>query len=774
MRDQQKVQNQEPNLLAQLRFRYFPYWPLFVVLMIVCLVSAWVYIKLTVPLFESSASILIKDEKKGVDDSKMIESLNLISTKKIVENEIEVLKSRSLMNDVVKHLMLYAPVFQEGKWTDASAYENSPVKIEAKNPDSLIEAEKIYFEWRAVPASVIIDQKIYYADQWVKTPFGELKFNSTGRVPKEGGNLYFSLVNPRNITLHLLGNLSVGSVNKLSTVVAIRIKGEVPSRAEDILNNLIQVYSNAAVRDRNSLAANTLSFLEDRLALIAHGLDSIELRLQLYKSRKGAVDIGSQGQLFLQNVSANDQKVGDVDIQLAAIDQVEAYLQSKDNRGGIVPSTLGLSDPLLSQLLTKLNDAELQYEKLKKTTGENSPLLISVADQIDQLKPSILENIQNQRRSLMASKSKLHATNNNYSSILQTIPEKERDLVEISRQHAIQNSIYSFLVQKREEAALSNSSSVADNRVIDYAESSLNPVSPNKKVIYLLSLFAAFGLAIGIISGKELLAKKILYRSEIEALTSFPIIGEVSFEKSQQAVVFGEGNTSAIAQQFRKLRASLAFIGIGLKRKKILITSSIAGEGKSFTVANLGLSLAITGKKVVLVELDLTNPSLSRNLGINESKGMATYLVGADEPEEIIKRTEVSPNLFVIPAGILPHNPSELIMSERLPTLLSYLEGIFDYVFIDTAPVGALSDAYVVAPFCDATLYIIRHAHTPKLIVQRLNETNQVNELKNLVIIFNGVRSRGFGKDSYGYGYGYEYNDKLNKRPKKTILTNNG
>jgi capsular exopolysaccharide synthesis family protein len=284
----------------------------------------------------------------------------------------------------------------------------------------------------------------------------------------------------------------------------------------------------------------------------------------------------------------------------------------------------------------------------------------------------------------------------------------------------------------------------------------------------------ALGIGIAFITGKELLSRKILYRSDIESLTSFPIIGEIGFQKTKDPVVMGEGNNTYIAQQFRKLRAALTSIGIGTRRKKILITSSIAGEGKSFTAANLGLSLALTGKKVILVELDLTNPSLSAKLGVSEEKGMATYLVGENEPEEIIRRTEACTNLFMIPAGFLPHNPSELIMSERLPVLLSYLEGLFDYVLIDTAPVGALSDAYVVAPLCDATLYIIRHAYTPKIVVQRLDETNKINKLKNIAIVFNGVRSRGFGKDSYGYGYGYEYNvDNKNNRKQKLVVTKN-
>ena len=773
MREQQKVQNPEQNMFAQLMFRYLPYWPLFLVLTIFCLAGAWAYIKTTVPLYEASAAILIKDEKKGVDDSKMIESLNLISTKKIVENEIEVLRSRSVMSEVVRKLGLYAPVYQEGKWEDISAYAISPIKIDVKFPDSLTETKKVFFEWNAASSTVVIDQTGYPANQWVKTPFGELRFRQTGYSPISDDKYYFSLIHPRKITLGLLASLSIASVNKLSTVVSLNIRDEVPSRSEDILNKLIEVYSNAAVRDRNSLAANTLAFLEDRLALVGHGLDSIELRLQMYKSSKGAVDIGSQGQLFLQNVSANDQKVSDINIQLASIDQVERYLQSKDNHGGVVPSSLGLSDPQLSELLTKLNDAELQQEKLTKTTGENSPVLVSVADQIAKLKRSILENIQNQRRSLVASKSNLFSTNSNYSSLLQTIPQKERDIVEISRQHAIQTNIYSFLVQKREEAALSNSSGVADNRVVDKAESTFLPVSPNKKMIYSFAVIAALGLAFAVLTVKELFGKKILYRSEIEAMTSFPIISEVGFQTTRETLVIGEGNNSRLAQQFRKLRASLTFIGIGSKRKKILITSSIAGEGKSFTAANLGLSIALTGKKVVLVELDLTNPSLSGKLGINDQKGMSTYLAGANDPEEIIRRTELSPNLFVIPAGALPHNPSELIMNDRLPVILNYLEGIFDYILIDTAPVGALSDAYVVAPLCDATLYIIRHAHTPKIVVQRLDQTNKINELNNLVIVFNGVRSRGFNKDSYGYGYGYDYNVEHKKKKKKRVVSSN-
>lgn len=754
--------SKEKNVLTQVWSRYYPYWPLFLLLLVVCTAAAWVYLRMATPLYETTASILIKDEKKGIDDSKMIESLNLITTKKIVENEIEVIKSRSLMNEVVKNLALYAPVYQDGKWNDPSAYATTPVKIEAKDPDALQKSGKIYFSF-GKDSMVVIAGNRYPLNQWVNTSFGELKFSSTGHAPSEAKPLYFKLISPKEVTLGLTNGLDASAVNKLASVITIKLKDEVPSRGEDILNGLIKAYNNAAIRDKNSLAANTLSFVDERLNIVGHGLDSIERLLQQYKSSRGAVDISQQGQLFLQNVSTNDQKVSDVNIQLAALDQVEKYVQSKDSRGGIVPSSFGISDPLLSQLLTKLYDAELQYEKLKKTTAENNPMLVSVADQIEKIKPSILENIQSQRRSLQVSKTNLFATNNSYSSLLQTIPQKERDLVEITRQQAIQGNIYSFLLQRREEAALSNSSTVSDNRLVDAAESSILPVSPKTKIIYVIAFVLAMGIGVSIVTAKELLSRKILYRSEIEDMTTFPIIGEIGFEKTTDPVVVREGDNSFIAQQFRKLRASLTYMGIGAKHKKILITSTIAGEGKSFTAINLGLTLALTGKKIVLVEMDMVHPSLSDKLGIREEKGVAAYLVGEVEPEEIIKRTEISSNLFVVPAGSLPHNPSELILSERLPALLSYLDAIFDYVIIDTAPVGALSDAYVVAPLCDATLYIIRHNHTPKIVVERLDETNKINSLKNMAIVFNGVRARGFSRD-YGYGYGYGYAGKLKQK----------
>jgi tyrosine-protein kinase Etk/Wzc len=770
MQINQKIEPNNPhgdNIISQVWSKYFPYWPLFLFFMIIAGVAARFFLKYKVPIYETTATILIKDEKKGEDDSRIIESLNLLSTKKIIENEIEVLKSKGLMMQVVKKLHLYAPVYEKGKVNDYSAYATSPVSIEVSNPDSLVETEhNVYFKFDSAARKVIIDNKQYSLSQWVNTPYGKLKF-----IPQNGkskGQLYFSLVDPKKVVFSLVDKLDVLAPNKLASVINITRRDEVPKRSEDILNELITVYDNAALNEKNKLADNTLNFLDERLGIVSHDLDSIEQKLKQYKTSSGAVDISSQGSLFLQNVSANDQKVSDITNQLTILDQVENYVKSKDNSGSI-PSTVSLADPTLPQLLNKLYEDQLQYEKLKRTMGDNNPAVLNQKEEIDKIKPGILQNIESQRENLQASKDNLNATNNRYSSILQSIPQKEKDIVEITREHNIKSNNYNFLLQKQEETKLSILSSIGDSRIIDKAETALNPVSPKPKIIYIGAFFLAFVLAIGLVTINEMFKRTILYRKEIESYTSIPVIGEIIYEKSKDPLVIGNGKRTFIAEQFRNLRTTLPYIGLNGERKKLQVTSTVSGEGKSFIVANLGIGLALAGKKVVVLEFDLSDPTLCDKLNVTEiDKGLTDYLTGETKPEEIIKPTAVHENLFVIPAGWLPENPSELIMSEKVPKLFTYLSSIFDYIIIDTAPVGLLSDAYVLSNYCDATLYVVRHKHTRKVSIQRLDANNKINELKNMAIVFNGVRSRGFGGNGYGYGYGYGYIHK-DKRKKKFL-----
>ncbi|MGI8581607.1 MAG: GumC family protein [Chitinophagaceae bacterium] len=767
------AEDEDENFIQQLVLKFLPYWPMFLVAIILGFGIAYTYLRYTTPIYQATATLIIKDERKGNEESKLMESFDLVSSKKIVENEIEIIQSRKLMIDVVKHLGLYAPISDQGKIKALSAYTKSPVTVLTTNPDSIISVEKVKLDFDKNNNTVILNDKYKYPlNQIVITPYGRLKFipNNNYEKADKPKQLYFSLYNPKALASGLLGSLKVAPAGKLSSIIILSFNDEVPKRAEDILNQLINSYKQSEINEKDALAKNTLAFVEDRLNMVSHDLDSIEKKVQQYKSARGAVDISAQGQLYLQNVSTNDQKLSDVNMQLSVLDQVEKFVTTKENSSGIVPSTLGVNDPMLSQLMDKLYTSELEYERLRKTVGENNPNLVSIQDQITKIRPNILQNIQSQQQSLSAAKRNLNATNGSYNSILQAVPQKERQLLDISRAHSNKSNIYSFLLQRKEESELAYASKVSNNRVVDYAEANYNPVSPKKMVVYAVSVLALLSLCIAIITIKESITGKVLYRHEVESRTSIPIIGEVAFDKSKTPLVIEAGRRSFIAEEFRRLRISLSFLGIDAAHKKILVTSSISGEGKSFIAANLAVSLSLTGKKVVLVDMDLNNPSIAKILNVTQQEGITEFLTGHKEPEEIIKRVKAHENLFFISAGSLPENPTELLANGKVNEIIEYLDKTFDLVIIDTSPIVLVTDAYILSALCDATLYVVRHKYTPKMLIKRIDENNQINPINNPAIVFNGVKVRGFFKNNYGYGYDYLYSPKQSGKKKPAVL----
>jgi capsular exopolysaccharide synthesis family protein len=765
-------EEKQDNLMQQIASKYVPYWPLFLLAILIAIVIAYTYIRYATPIYEATATVIIKDEKKGNEESKLVESLDQISSKKIVENEIEIIQSRKLMENVVTSLGLYAPVYQKGDIHNILAYTRSPVSIIALFPDSLHFVERIDLNYDDKDHQVVLNHKYKYPlDSFVTSPYGRLKFipNKYFTSDTTTKQLYFSLDNPKSVISAFLPGLKAEAASKLSSIVDLSYRDVDPLRAENILNELITAYQESANAEKNTLASNTLTFVNNRLALVSHDLDSIEKKIQQFKSSNQAVDISAQGQLFLQNVSANDQKLGDVNTQIAVLDKVENFVKSNTNSPtGIVPSTLGVSDPMLDKLIDELYTTELEYDNLKKTVGENNPTLVALASKINKIKPSILSNIKSQQQTLKATRENITSTNGAYNSILQAVPQKERALLDISREQQIKSNLYSFLLQKREESEIAYASAVSNSRVVDYAQASPDPVSPKKMLIYIISIVIFLGICGAFIFIKEYLTGKVLYRQEIESLTSIPIIGEIAFNKTKDKIVIEKGTRSLVAEEFRKLRISLSFLGIDSSHKKILLTSSISGEGKSFISANLAVSLSLTGKKVVVVDMDLNNPTIDKILNINREEGVTEFLEGEKYPEEIIKHVDSHENLFFISAGgVLPENPSELLSNGKVNELINYLENIFDFVIIDTSPMVLVTDGYLLTGLCDATLYIIRHHYTPKMLIKRIDENIHINPINNPAIIFNGVKMRGFFKNNYGYGYDYVYGNKDRKRAEK-------
>lgn len=756
----------ETSSIGSYIFKLVPFWPMFLILLIFALSCAWLYLQTTTPLFETTARILIRDDKKLGEDPKTLSSLDIVSPKKTVDNEIEVIQSKDLINNVVKHLSLYAPVYQKGKFRDKLAYENSPIIVSTNDYGSIKTVKKIPFTM--VDSTVFIDNYKYPLNKLVFTLYGNLRFTKNPLNFKKYNSkeniFYFSLLNPKKVAASISTDLKVSSSNKLSTVIDLHYKDEDQVRGEDVLNNLIISYNEAIVDEKNVLAANTEKFIDDRLTTVENSLLAIEHKQQNYQSSRGAIDIGTKGRLFLENVSNNDQKVGQINMQLSVLKQIEGYVKSRNISNGIVPSTAGVDDAGLTQMVKNVYELQMELESVKKTTGENNPLVISYNDRIEKIKPQILENLQNQKEILLASKGNLSTTNSGYSSQLQTLPETQKNLVDINRELNIQSGIYTFLLQKKEETALSFISNEDGSKIIEKPISSEYPVSPKNKIIYLASSFIAFIIGVSVVSGRESLRNKIMYQKDIERLTQLPVISEISSGTTNTPIVIGSNQRTLIAEQFRRLRTTLSYLDIGGDKKKILVTSGISGEGKSFVAMNLAISLALTDKKVVIMDFDLSNPSLHNKLKITKGIGITDFLQGKVLPASIIQNTEISENLSFISAGNLSENSSELITNGKPKELLDYLNGIFDYIIIDVAPVGPISDAYLLSPLCDATLYIIRHAYTPKMFVERLDKNNTLNKLTNAAIVFNDVSSRSFGNYSYGYGYGYVYENKNDKK----------
>ena len=754
-------QQTQESLIAEMIVKYRPYWPVFLVLSLLFLTSAFIYLEWKQPSYKAAASLIIKDEKKGYEDASLVESLNPMRAKKIIENEIEVLQSKQNIEAVIKQLHLYAPVYERNGWKKRRIYETSPVLIEAEYPDNLSDSKReIALIVSPQNDSVIIGGKYRVkSGEWISTHYGRLRISIRNNIyPLENSKQFsFHLLSIKKVTKQMLDRVKVKSANKLSSVVEMEYTDMTPVLAEDVLNQIIFRYNDDAIQEKNVAAKNAIKFIEDRLNVIGTDLSEIERKIEQYKANTGAVDISKQGQLFLETVRDNDKRLSDLNLQLSVIEELSNQLTANSYISGIHTSVLGTIDPVFNQLLSSLNNAELDRERLKKTVAVNNPLLIGVSDQIVKIKDDILSVIAHQKRNLEAAKKNLSSTNANYNGMLYAIPVKERELLELSRDQEIKRGIYSFLLQKREESELSYASNLADTRVINKASSFEKPVSPNIYVVYAIAIFSILGFPIGFIGAKETLASTILFRSEIERLTKIPIIGEISYHKKSAPLAVEVGKRSFVAEEFRRLRYALQYYLNDSDNKKILITSSISGEGKSFISANLAISFSMTGKKVALVDFDLHQSSLEKLFGNEHRNGLNEYLSGSISIIDLPIKIKGYENLYFIKSGKSKNDPSESIDGERTEEFMKFLDTNFDVIIIDCAPLGLVTDANYLSRFCSTTIYIVRHGYSPKFILKRLDENNLVNPLTNPVIIFSGIRNRGFLKNRNSYGYGYSY-----------------
>jgi tyrosine-protein kinase Etk/Wzc len=754
---------QQFNLNDYIR-KYIRYWYLFPIFLFASLIAAFFYLQLTQPVYSTKTSILIKDQNKGLSGAQgdiLTELSSQFGGNKLVENELEIIKSQTLMEQVIKELKLDVAYKSKDGLRTINLYKSSPIiiKPEVITPFGYQEPMIIHVE-DSTHFRFNNEDRIFTFNQRFNNSWGA--FVVSKGEPSEYSDVEIDFTEVKNLAENMLKSLSVEQPNIKSTVLELTYEDSDVQRSKDVLNMLLDVYVQSSLSDKNSEASNTLKFIENRLGLITGELGDVEKDVESYKTNQGITDISAESQLFLENIKENDSKLNEVNTKISILESVDNYIQNA-GEGAVAPATYMIDDPVLVSLLTKFNELELQRERYARTTSPNNPLLETINTQLAGTRQSIRENVQNLKRGMAVTKKNLESINTRFSAGLRSIPKKEREFVGIKRQQSIKEELYLYLLQKREETALAYASTVTDSRLIDAPIATFRPIKPKKALIWLGAGVAGIVVPILLINLLFMLNNTVQRREDIEKVTHSSILGEIGQMKNTVNGQPGEESIikmtsrSAVAEQFRALRTNLQYLGDGSCRV-LMFTSSIGGEGKSFVSINLAASLAYSDKRVLLIGLDLRKPTLHERLMLPNKFGASNCLIGQGHYEDFIQPTGVHPKFEVLTSGPIPPNPSELLSNGKLPLLLAELRHRYDYILIDSPPYGLVTDSALIAEHVDATLYIVRFNYTILDHLKRIGELQRARRFSNLSVIFNGVNygaGYGYGYGYGGYGYGY-------------------
>ncbi len=768
---------EEVNIKATL-YQYVRYWYWFLVGIIVCGAGAYLYLQYTTPLYYVSSTLLIKDENNTAGlsgEGSSFSGLNIFGSSINISNEIEILKSRSLMERVFTDLSLSVSYYIESPFRYIEVYgEKSPIKVITSRLDSaafgasmVVQPQQGGFLLSDPTTEGEFDPTLHKFGQEISSPYGTFTIVAN-HLPISEEKIFVQFHSPSALADAYSAKLGVSTVNDKASVLNLSMVDAVPQKAVDILSKLIERYKQEAIDDKNQMASNTIEFIDERLKYLTAELSDVEKDVEQYKRRNELTDVSSEAQLYLQRASEYNKQLADYEIQIDILNSIHTYLSKEENQFELVPSTLSIQDPTLVGLIAKFNELQLERGRILRTTQPNNPIVLSVNEQVSNLRNTILENLRNIKNGLQITRNNFVENSQQFESRIQKVPMMERELLEINRQQSIKQNLYLFLLTKREESALSLASTVSNSRVIDPPVESTWTVSPNRRSILLTAIMLGLGLPFAIIYLKEMLNNKVALRKEVERATQTPILGEVIHSDVSSMLQVTAGSHSSIAEMFRLIRANLQFATLGKENKVILVTSSRSGEGKTFFSINLGASLALSGKKVIIISFDLRKPKLMRNLYLQDHIGITNYLISDDfSVESLAAPVKEVPGLFAMSSGPIPPNPAELMLGEKVNTLMSELRKQYDYVIVDSSPVGQVADTFNLAPYVDSTIYIVRYNYTFKEQLPIVEDIYQHNKLQHPMVVLNDARKKNSNGYGYGYGYGYSNGNGVKEKRRK-------
>ncbi len=760
-------------------------WQWFVLSLIVALGIAFLYLRYTTPVYNTYAKILVKgSESRGSGASQALSIGDIIQNYGL-SNERQILKSSTTAAEVVRDLKLYTSYTLKGRVRDRVMYKNQEfmVDMDAEHLEKLntpvymkIEKEKgayhITGSYR-VPIDELnssapygIDQTIKNLPATIKTKAGTISIYTNPAPVKQkmtdGQEIIVTINSPMNVAKGYAARLGVAG-NEGSDVITLSINDQNTTRAVDYLNQMLIVYNRLANEDKNDVARRTEAFINERLAKINGELNATDSELESYKRRNGLVNLRSDAGQSAGNQDAYEKRLSDANTQIQLINTYRQYINKPTNKGQIMPSNVGLNDGQTGQLVSEYNQRVLERNRLLRTASEQSPAVQKLNADIDDLYQSVQQSLtnayQHNMQTAQIQRNAISAQLGRYSGEVSKTPEQERILTQIGRQQEVRSGLYLMLLQKREENSISLSATANKANMIEVPLHG-GQVSPKPNMIYLTALGIGLLLPALIMFVLSLLRYRIEGHDDVMRLTALPILADVAIAsdtaKTKADIVVHENKNNQMEEIFRSMRTNLQFM-LGEKDKVIMFTSTTSGEGKTFNCANLAVSFALLGKKVLIVGLDIRKPRLAELFEINNHHNGITPLLTMEEPKwsdiaEQILPSGVNKNLDLLMAGPIPPNPAELMARPSLEVIFNVLRDKYDYILVDTAPVGLVTDTLQVGRVADATIYMCRADYTAKSSFELINGLANDEKLPNMSIVINGI---DMSKKKYGYYYGY-------------------
>lgn len=757
-------------------------WKWFVLSLIICLGAAHIYLRYATPIYQAAAKLLIKEEQNGRRGNSIQSSANLgiISNSNGIDNEMEILKSRTLAQQAVYDLKLYTTYRHEGRIKDHLIYGeqevnvdmdyehlkklNAPMSFKITREGRNYHVVGSYFvpidDNSYNPGPVTVDKVITALPATLGTRVGMVKFTQNGNyMLRDGESLKVTMIAPEIAAGKYVGSLSVSPSTKATSIAQLVITDEIPQRAIDYLKQLAIVYNRQANEDKNQIAVRTEQFINQRLEKINAELGNTEGQLENYKKRNNMVQLSMNASTAFSNADSYAQKLNEANTQVALLDELTKYMNEPSNRHQPIPSNVGLNDASATSLINKYNEIALQRNQLLHSASESSPTVTPLTSQLDDLQASIKRAMSQARAGLNIQRNSIASQQGKYQGQISNTPEQERILTQIGRQQEVKSGLYLMLLQKREENSISLAATADKGKLID------NPVfagkvTPKDSIILMI----AFGLGLAIPALILFLLAFFRYKIEghddVAKLTKLPIIADVAIAsdraKTKADIVVHENKNNLMEEIFRSLRTNLQFL-MKEHDKVILMTSTTSGEGKTFIASNVSISFALLGKKVVLVGLDIRKPRLAELFEIDDHHHGITNLlikdnITWDDVNKQIVNSGVNNNLDLLMAGPVPPNPGELVTRKSLEETMDILKEHYDYIIIDTAPVGLVTDTLALGRIANATVYVCRADYTQKSSFGLINGLAYEKKMPNMSIVLNGV---DLSKKKYGYYYGY-------------------